>query len=64
MSNYMFNYDINNYEYSLYRLELKKLYKLCIMNNFEEIYVVDKDNISVTKYKLNMDMKYINNHIL
>ena len=51
ISNYMFNYKINDYNYSLYRLELNKIFNLCVINNHEEIYVIDKE-VCVTKYKL------------
>ena len=58
----MFNYEINNYEYSLYRIELNKINNICIMNNYKKINIVNKDTLDITKYKLeniNDTIKYL-----
>jgi len=62
ISNYMFNYEINNYEYSLYRIELNKINNICIMNNYKKINIVNKDTLDITRYKLeniNDTLKYL-----
>tara|TARA_Y100000768_G_scaffold388830_1_gene387643 strand:+ start:4637 stop:5596 length:960 start_codon:yes stop_codon:yes gene_type:complete len=46
ISNYLLNYNVVNYEYSLYRLELNKVNKMCVLVNINNIFVLSESKIS------------------